>query len=242
MRKLHRPGSARPSLPRCRTALLGASLLLCLVGSRAVFSSRLPGKESRPLTSAQQFYNQVQGHWVGTAVSRLDGAEPVTGYFHLLVSRVDENTFREEYVFYRTHPETGALERSGTQSVLSTVGGDAVMQQTCWGNGTILIDFKPKKHTFKTNGKARSTGPHRLEAEAAGKIAVEGLPLNLGKNGKLRKATASWSLKDETLIGESRVETSFRALLFTKRYSYQTQLRAQRGADVKRVAAGLPAP
>ena len=33
----------------------------------------------------------------------------------------------------------------------------------------------------------RFTGPDHLKSEAQGKIAVDGLPLNSGKNGKLRK-------------------------------------------------------
>jgi hypothetical protein len=194
-----------------------------------------------PPTAAQQFYTRALGDWVGTMVSRLNGAEPATGYFHLVITRVDPNTFREEYTFYRLHPKTGVLERSGTQSVLSTIESSAVIHQTCRGSGTVLIDFQPKDQSFEAEGLAHFTGPDHLEAEAKGKIAVDGLPLNLGKHGQLRKATATWSLEEDQLIGQTRVETSFRALLFARRFWIETQLRAQRGANIQTVAGRVPA-
>ena len=150
--------------------LVAAPILLGLAGRRAVFSSPLAPDATARRTAAQQFYTRVLGQWVGTTVSRLDTAEPVTGYFHLLITRVDENTFREEYTFYRIHPKTGVLERSGTQSDLSTIASDGVIHRTSRGSGTVLIDFKPKNQSFEASGEARFTGADRLEAEATGKI------------------------------------------------------------------------
>jgi hypothetical protein len=221
--------------------LLAAPILLGLAGRRAGFSSPLAEAPTARLTAAQQFYTRVLGHWVGTTVSRLDTAEPVTGYFHLLITRVDENTFREEYTFYRIHPTTGVLERSGTQSDLTTIASDGVIHRTSRGSGTVLIDLKPKNQSFEASGEAHFTGADHLEAEAKGKIAVDGMPLNLGKNGKIPKATASWSLEKEKLIGQSHVEMKFRVLFFAKRYRIETQLRAQRGANVQIVAGRAPA-
>jgi hypothetical protein len=220
--------------------LLAAPILLGLAGRRIVFSSALAPDATARLTAAQQFYTHVLGHWVGTTVSRLDTAEPVTGYFHLLITRVDENTFREEYTFYRRHPKTGVLERSGTQSDLSTIASDGIIHRTSQGSGTVLIDFKPKNQSFQASGEAHFTGAGHLEVEAKGKIAVDGMPLGLGKNGKL-KATASWSLADDKLISQTHVETSFRVLFFGKRYRIETQLSAQRGANVQIVAGRAPA-
>jgi hypothetical protein len=221
-------------------ALLAAPILLCLAGRRAAFSSAPAGDATARLTAAQEFYTRVLGHWVGTTVSRLDTAEPVTGYFHLLITRVDENTFREEYTFYRIYPTTGVLERSGTQSDLSTIASDGVIHRTSQGSGTVLIDLKPKKQSFEASGEAHFTAPDHLAVEAKGKIAVDGMPLGLGKNGKL-KATATWSLEEEKLISQSHVETSFRVLFFGKRYRIETELRAQRGADLQIVAGRAPA-
>jgi hypothetical protein len=87
-----------------------------------------------------------------------------------------------------------------------------------------------------TLGEVQFTGADHLQAEVKGKIAVDGMPLNLGKNGKLQKATANWSLADEKLIGQVHAEMSFRVLFFSKRYQSETQLRAQRGANVQVVA------
>jgi hypothetical protein len=227
--------------PSLFAALLVAPLLLCLAGRRTALPSGLAGDAATSPTAAQQFYTRVLGDWVGTAVSRLDGADPATTYFHLLITRVDENTFREEYTFYRIHPKKGVLERSGIQSVLSTIDSGAVIHQTCRGSGTILIDFEAKNESFEASGQAHFTGPGHLEAEVKGKIAVDGMPLNLGKNGKLQKATASWSFEDDQLIGQTHVETSFRALFFAKRFRIETQLHAHRGANIQTVAGQAPA-
>jgi hypothetical protein len=222
-------------------ALLAAPLALSAAGGGACFCAEIPGQASPRPPAAQQFYVRVLGQWVGTTTSRLDGAQPVTGYFHLVVTRVDDNTFREEYTFYRVHPKTGVLECSGTQTDLSTIEGDGVVHRTCKGSGTILIDFKPKNQAFEAAGEAHFASPEHLDAEVKGKIAVDGMPLNLGKNGKLRKATASWSIEEGKLVGQTQVETSFRALLFTRRYRIQTELRAQRGTSVQMVAGRVPA-
>jgi hypothetical protein len=221
-------------------ALLAAPILLCLAGRRAVGGTGAAVDPTAGLAAAQQFYTRVLGHWVGTAVTRVNGAESVTGYFHVAISRIDANTFREAYTFYRLHPKTGVLERSGTQSDLSTIGSSGVIHRTSQGSGTVLIDFKPKKQSFQASGAAHFTGPDRLEAEAKGKIAVAGMPLNLGKKGKLGKATATWALEEDKLIGQTHVETSFRVLLFTKRYRIETRFRAQRGANVAAVAGRAP--
>lgn len=230
---------ARRVLPS--TVLLIAALLLGLTGRRAAFGADVPGATAGRIEAAQQFYTRVLGEWVGTAVSRLNDAQPVTGYFHLAISRVDDHTFREEYTFYRVHPRTGALERSGTQSILSSIDSRAVIHQACRGKGTILIDLRPKNQSFEASGEAHFTLPDHLESAASGTITVEGMPLNLGKHGQLRKATAAWSLEGGELVGQTRVETKFRAWLFAKRFRFETQLRARRGADVQAVAGRAPA-
>ncbi len=222
-------------------ALLSAPLALSAAGVGAGLCAELPDRPASHPPAAQQFFARVVGQWVGTTTSRLDGAEPVTGYFHLVVTRVDDTTFREEYTFYRIHPKTGALECSGTQTDLSTIEGDGMVHRTCKGSGTVLIDYKPKNQSFEAAGEAHIASPDHLEAEVKGKIAVDGMPLNLGKNGKLRKATATWSIEDGKLVGQTQVETSFRALLFTKRYRIKTELRAQRGTSVQMVAGRVPA-
>src|SRR5438046_802858 len=102
-------------------ALLAAPILLYLGGRGAVFGSGAPGAATAGAAAAQQFYTRVLGDWVGSTVSRVNNEKPVKGYFHLVVTRPNANTFREDYIFYRLLPKTGALERSGTQSYLTTI-------------------------------------------------------------------------------------------------------------------------
>ena len=237
--------SRRPSL--C-AALLAAALLLCPNGSRAIFCSGLTGNATTPPTAAQQFYARVLGDWVGTTVSRLDGAKPVKGYFHLLITRVDENTIREDYTFYRVQSKTagsseaGGLETSGTESDLSTMESNGAIRRTAQGSGTVLIDFKPKNQSFEASGAAHFTDPDHLEVGVEGKIAVDGMPLGLGKHGKLQKATATWSLEEGKLIGQTQFQASFHVLFFAKRYRIEVQLRAERGTNFQTIAGRVPVP
>jgi hypothetical protein len=223
-------------------ALLAPPLLLGLTGKHAGHCSGAPGDATVGIAAAQQFYTRALGDWVGSTVTRVNSTEPATGYFHLVVTRVDANTFREEYTFYRLVPKTDVMEPSGTQSYLTTIESSGVIHRTYRGSGTILIDFKPKKQSFDASGEVRFTSPNHLEAAAKGKITVDGMPLGLGKNGKLQKATSTFSLEDDKLIGEMHFEASFRVLLFSKRYRIETQLRGQRGANVQIVAGRVPAP
>jgi hypothetical protein len=232
--KAHR----RPSL---LPALLAAPLLLGLAGGWPIFCAGAPPVATAPSPAAQQFYGQILGDWVGTQVCRVNGAEPTTSYFHLVITRAAENTFQEAYTFYRIDRKTGALGRSGTQSLVSTIQSNGVIRQSCRGSGTVLIDYKPKDQSFEVKGEAWFTARGRLESELTGKIAIKGMPLNLGKNGKVRKATTAWSLEEDALTGEMRVETAFRALLITRRYGFDIQFRAQRGNDVQVVASRVPA-
>src|SRR5262249_34761052 len=160
---------------------------------------------------AQQFYTQVLGDWVGAQVSRVNDAEPTTGYFQLVITRVDGDTFQETYTFYRIDRATGRLERSGTQSLISTIQTNGVIRQSCRGSATVLIDYEPKDQSFEVRGEAQFSTPGRLGSELAGKISGKGMPMNLGKSGKIRKATAWWTLENNALTGEMRVETAFRA-------------------------------
>lgn len=224
----------------CVAALFAATLLLGLAAGQATFCAVPAGDATAQLAAARQFYTRVLGHWVGSTVSQVNQDPAVTGYFHLVISRMDENTFREDYRFYRILPNTGALELSGTQTYLSTIAGSGAIQRTCQGSGTILIGGKPKNQSFEASGAVHFTGPDHLESEVQGKLAVEGMPLNSGKNGKLRKATATFSLEADRLIGQMRFEASFRVLFFSRSFRIESQLRGQRGDNVQMVSGQMP--
>src|SRR5215212_7912293 len=79
---------------------------------------------------ATRFYERIVGDWVGVSVSRLEDQPPSTCYFSLTVTRTDPRTFREAFTFYRRHPQTGALETSGTQTNLAVLEANEQMRCT----------------------------------------------------------------------------------------------------------------
>jgi hypothetical protein len=212
--------------------------LLCfalLTLTAPVTASQAPREAAH--VAVARFYERILGEWVGTSVTRLPGQEPATTYFRLVISRPDAGTFRQEFTFFRRNRKTGVLERSGTQTTRAILAPDGGVRCVAEASGTILIDFKPKKQTWQTSGTGRCDGDACFLADVTGRVSVDGMPLGLGRRGKIRKARATLELQGTTLVGRSEVETRFRVLLFSKKYRVVTETRAERGRDVHSYAA-----
>lgn len=204
-----------------RTCLLVASLLLPTTGAATPSQERV-----------ERFYGRILGDWVGESVARVQGQDTATTYFHLSVTRAEPGVFHETFTFYRRDSRTGALQPSGTQTNRATLEASGRVRCEAEATGTILIDFKPKKQTWKTTGAGRCEGDDRFCADVSGRISVEGMPLGVGKRGRIRSARASWTLQGEILRGRTEVESRFRAFLVSKSYRVVTEMRAERGRDV----------
>lgn len=221
-------------LPMTRRLLWFPTLLLILAPLGAVGQAPRVAADRPPPAhaAAEGFYARMLGDWVGVSVSRVQGQEPSTSYFHLTVSRSDPRTFREQYTYYRRDPKTGALAPSGTQTNLAVLEANEQIRCTASADGTILVDYKPKKQSWQTTGVGRCDGPDRFQADVSGKISVDGMPLGLGKRGRIRSARATWSISGAALLGRTEVESRFRAFVISKSYRVVSEMRAERGRDI----------
>jgi hypothetical protein len=207
-------------------------LALCLIASPAA-ASTLGG------APVERFYERILGDWVGTSVARLQGQEPATTYFHLEITRPNARTFREQFTFFRRNSKTGVLERSGSQTSEAVLEPDGQIRCTASATGTILIDFKPKKQRWQASGAGQCEGTDSFVAQVTGQISVDGMPLGLGKNGRIRKARATWTVKGPSLLGRTEVDSRFRALFLSKSFQLVSELRAERGRDIRAYVARL---
>jgi len=185
----------------------------------------------------QRFLAGLEGEWVGTAQQRIEGQEPLTRYFHLVVRRRDDQTFTMTLRYYRPNPKTGALEVAGVEEGTSTVQPDGSIQRQMQGTGYVLVDNGPKPESHSATGRARATSAGVLEGEASGTIQVDGLPLGVGKRGRIERAREEWSVTDGLLIGRTSFVACFKALMISKRFKVETTCRAERGSNLAALAA-----
>jgi hypothetical protein len=206
------------------------------LGVGLIFVSRASSAQTPP-DAGQRFFAALEGDWVGTAQQRVEGQEPLTRYFHLAVRRQDARTFVITVSYFRPDPKSGALEAAGSEQGSSTLAPDGTVERRAEGSGSVLVDGRPKPETHSATGRARATAAGTLAGEASGTIRLQGLPLGLGRRGKIERAREEWTVKGDVLTGSTAFVACFRAFLFSKRYRVETTCRAERGSDVAALAA-----
>jgi hypothetical protein len=205
---------------------LGAGLFLAAAASY--------GQSS--LQAGERFFADLEGEWVGTAQQRVDGEQPLTRYFHLTVRRQGDGAFAMTVQYYRANPQTGALEAAGSEQGTSTLQPDGTVQRRMDGTGQVLFENRPKPEAHSAIGHARATAAGGLEGEANGTIRVDGLPLGIGKRGKIERAREEWTVGNGVLTGHTAFVACFKKLFFCKRFKVETTCRAERGSDVAALA------
>lgn len=183
---------------------------------------------------ARSFFSSIVGEWIGTCQQSTNGKQADDKYFHAVVKQVDANTFSSNFDYYRLDKNTGKPISIGTSSVSTTIGPNGVAQNRIQGKGTMMVDSKPKQqqHDFK---EVLSAAPDGLHGQGSGTLSVFGMPLGLGKNGKISKAASAWSLQDGVLTINQNLQAGFRAFVFSKSFSFVACYTARRGADVASV-------
>jgi hypothetical protein len=189
------------------------------------------------LQAGERFFAELEGEWVGTAQQRVEGQEPLARYFHLVVQRQDARTFAMTVHYFRPNPKTGALEAFGSEQGTSTLLPDGTIQRQMQGTGSVLVENQPKPESHTANGRARATAPGAIEGEASGKIRVDGLPLGLGRSGKIEQAREEWTVGGGVLTGHTAFVACFKKLFVRKRFKVETTCRAERGSNVAALAA-----
>lgn len=214
-----------------RPGALGAlnrPMLLVMVALAALIIAQAA---SAAANDARSFFANITGEWIGTCRQSTNGKQADDKYFHAVVRQVDANTFSSSFDYYRLDDNTGKPVPIGTSSVITTIGPNGAAQNRIQGKGTMMVDAKPKQqqHDFKEVLNSASDGLH---GQGTGTLSVFGMPFGLGKNGKIKKATSSWSLNDGLLTVNQSILAGFKALFFSKNFNFEACYTARRGSDI----------
>ncbi|MCE5198167.1 MAG: hypothetical protein ABFD54_00185 [Armatimonadota bacterium] len=213
--KLRGPG-------RIATAALGLVLIL---------SVSALAQPANPSGSIANFFHSIVGEWIGTCEQSTNGEKAENKYFHFVVTQVNSNSYNSKFEYFRFDDAKGAPIPIGSDSVITTIKPDGKAETKLDGKGIVLVENKPKNQTHSLV-EVLSNVPGGLQGKGTGKVSVSGMPLGLGKNGKVNSSQTAWALNNGILTINQQINVGFRALFFTKKFNMQAKYTAQRGSDV----------
>lgn len=178
------------------------------------------------------FLSNLVGEWVGTCEQTTDGEETDDKYFHAVVKKLDNGSYEGTFNYYRLDQSTGEPLSIGSTTVVTSVAEDGAATSDITGKGIVLVDEKPKNQEHKLSEKIMCIGDKCLESKGSGTISVSGMPLGLGKNGKVKDSISTWSMKDDVLYISQKLRVGFKALVFTKNFDVEAKYVARRGTDI----------
>lgn len=181
---------------------------------------------------ARAFFRSLAGEWVGTCEQTTDGKSPDNKYFHAVVKQLDNNIFESRFEYYRFDPKSRTAVRAGEAVITTTVGPDGIARSKATGQCTVLVDNQPKSQKHEVNEVLSFAGNNSMQGQGIGTIKVSGMPLGLGKNGKIDNAVTTWSLDSGVMTVHQTLKAGFKALFFKKSFMIVAHYSAKHGSDV----------
>lgn len=191
-----------------------------------------------PEQTTSEFFSTIVGEWIGACEQTTNGERVGDKYFHAVIRRTDDNTFESRFEYYKLDQKTGKSVRVGQTTVTTTIAQDGTAQSQIIGSGTILVDNKPRNQRHQLTETVKRVGEDRLEGTGGGAIRVSGMPLGLGKNGKIKSAQTRWFLDGDTLTIHQSLKIEFRALIFKKSFAVECNYTARPGSDLAALMNG----
>jgi hypothetical protein len=221
-----------------RRAGLLVSVALTLIFAASTFA-HAQGQSSQCNTG--DFFRKILGEWIGVCEQTTDGERADDKYFHVAINKTGENGFESRFEYYRLDPKTGAPVRAGESTVVTTVGPDGLACSKITGKGSVMVYKSLKTQQHSIWEVAKPVGPSGVHSEGKGTICVSGMPLGLGKNGKVTSTKSTWTLSDGGLLIQQTLKVGFRALFVGKSFDVTANYKAKRGTDVASLMTGKAA-
>lgn len=201
----------------------------------AVIATTLPSFATVALAAPSKdnvraFLQSITGEWIGVCQQSTNGELAEDKYFHAMVKQVDASTFDTKFEYYRL--ENGAPLHIGTSCVTTIIGPDGTVSNKIKGQGTVLVENKPKQQQHDLLEVIKLTGDNKLEGSGSGSISVSGMPLGIGKNGKIKSSKSEWTLANNVLTIHQTIKATFKVLFFGKSFDVVAHYTATRGSDV----------
>jgi hypothetical protein len=217
---------------------LAVALVLALLVAAVGYAqpSAPPGGAAEPSlhpSSVASFLGSLVGEWIGTCIQSTDGQASDNKYFHAIIKQLDPDTYETVFEYYRLDPQTGAPIKVGLAIVTTKVAPEDTATNTIVGSGEVLLDPQTSKADQYELSEVLSVSPAGgLEGTGSGRISVSGMPLGLGKNGKVQDYRSTWSENNGVLSITEHLKVKFTVLFFSKRFTVVAGYTAQRGSDI----------
>lgn len=226
------PSGHVPSASRASAIVAAIALGLLLVISTAGLAQPVDGTQS----DTRNFFRGIVGEWIGTCEQSTDGQKAENKYFHGVIRQSGPNEFSSRFSYYRMDDKKGVPVAIGESTIITTLLPDGSAQNKITGNGVMLVNKQPKnqQHELIEVVHPSSGG---LQGQGSGKISVNGMPLGVGKNGKIRNAKSAWVLQNDVLTINQTLTAAFRAFIFGKSFGFTANYTAQRGTNVASLMA-----
>lgn len=179
-----------------------------------------------------EFFRGIVGEWVGVCQQSTDGKAADNKYFHVVVRESGSGSFDARFEYYKADAN-GVLNKVGGSNIVTTIAPSGLTATgSIAGTGEVSLDRKLRKQEHTLTESLTSRGPGSVEASGSGTFKVYGMPLGLGKLGKVRDDTSTWSLSEGTLSIKQNMSIVFRALCFSKVFKVAATYSAVRGSEV----------
>jgi len=214
----------------------------------AVASCAVPAVADEPASctpppDVAQFFRAVIGEWVGVCKQSTDNEAAEEKYFRATIKEVSPGSFQAHFDYFRTDCN-GTLLQIGASEVTATLCGNGATGRIV-GNGEVTVERKVRKQEHDITETMVSTASGLVTAKGSGSLKVAGMPLGLGKLGKVKDDQSTWSLSNGTLTVHQSMNVVFRALFVSKSFKVDASYTAVRGSDVstllsKKIPATAP--
>lgn len=194
--------------------------------------SAVSNAQAASTSPTRGFFQDIVGEWIGTCEQSTDGQQAENKYFHAVVKPSGPNAFECKFDYYRVDPHTGAPLPIGVSSAAITIAADGSAKNTITGKGTMMVNKKPKSQSHELYETIAAASNGGLAGKGTGAIHVNGMPLGLGKNGKVRTSKSNWSMHNGVLDIQQDFDVAFRALFITKSFKVAAHYSARRGTDI----------
>jgi hypothetical protein len=206
--------------------------ILCTLGLALITAACYAQAQTATPNSTGEFFRKAAGDWIGVCEQTTDGKKAENKYFHATIKQLSANSFRGQFEYYRIDSKTGRPLPAGQSIFMITIGPDGSAKCKITGQGSVMIDkdtAKPQKHELSETIICTSNG---LKGTGSGTVNVSGMPLGLGKSGKIKSDVSYWTLNNDVLSLTQSIKVGFRALVFNKSFQMDARYTARRGTDV----------
>lgn len=182
--------------------------------------------------NTKDFSSRILGDWIGVCEQTVDGKKTPSKCFTLKISQTGSNTFNSKISYYKKDESGNKYISCGETVIATTVYQDGTAKSEITGNGLAYLDGSFKKETHTITEKFKAVDINQLEGIGSGSMCVNGVALNMGKNGKITKSKTTWSISDDTLTIDASMNIKFSFLCFGKNSKVKTIHKARRGTDI----------